>query len=416
MPNLPPSGQHTRENCPVLRPASHMSFLRNRSPPRTPIPMAPGPLVAETNNVAAIPGSIQHSLELSQPERLNVTEAGAYLDAVKIQFQDKPEVYRVFLDIMKDFKDQKIGTSGLIQQVSRLFHGNPPLIQGFNVFLLPIGDRIDVSDSPVDDTITVTIPTGTTMHSTNNLSSREQHSRRRNSETSPGDKNTDTHYTADNPRSNSAGTGSPIGSSQSLGSINGDYTQQHNRRTDQELFRVNDAVGYPNAVKDQFYDNLEVYTKFLDAMQDFKSKQIDISGFIQRLSHLFQGNPNLLQGINAFLPDGYRIDVSMDETITVTTPTSTMIHSTNDFSSGEQHSRKRNSETSPDDKNTDTHHTPDNPRSNSAGTESPISSSRNLGSINGGYTEQDDRRIDHNIENYGTYYEGDYTVNNIVIP
>ncbi|THU80016.1 hypothetical protein K435DRAFT_605090, partial [Dendrothele bispora CBS 962.96] len=95
---------------------------------------------------------------------LNVTEAGAYLDVVKVQFQDKPEVYRVFLDIMKDFKDQKIGTSGLIQQVSRLFHGNPPLVQGFNVFPLPIGYRIDVSDNPMDDNITVTTPKGTTMH------------------------------------------------------------------------------------------------------------------------------------------------------------------------------------------------------------------------------------------------------------
>jgi paired amphipathic helix protein Sin3a len=37
---------------------------------------------------------------------LNVTDALSYLDAVKVQFQDKPDVYNHFLDIMKDFKSQ----------------------------------------------------------------------------------------------------------------------------------------------------------------------------------------------------------------------------------------------------------------------------------------------------------------------
>lgn len=37
---------------------------------------------------------------------LNVTDALSYLDAVKIQFQDRPDVYNQFLDIMKDFKGQ----------------------------------------------------------------------------------------------------------------------------------------------------------------------------------------------------------------------------------------------------------------------------------------------------------------------
>ena len=37
---------------------------------------------------------------------LNVADALGYLDAVKVQFQDKPDVYNHFLDIMKDFKGQ----------------------------------------------------------------------------------------------------------------------------------------------------------------------------------------------------------------------------------------------------------------------------------------------------------------------
>jgi paired amphipathic helix protein Sin3a len=38
--------------------------------------------------------------------QLNVTDALSYLDAVKVQFNDRPDVYNVFLDIMKDFKSQ----------------------------------------------------------------------------------------------------------------------------------------------------------------------------------------------------------------------------------------------------------------------------------------------------------------------
>ena len=42
-----------------------------------------------------------------QPERpLNVTDALTYLDNVKVQFHDRPDVYNRFLDIMKDFKSQ----------------------------------------------------------------------------------------------------------------------------------------------------------------------------------------------------------------------------------------------------------------------------------------------------------------------
>lgn len=41
---------------------------------------------------------------------LNVKDALSYLDQVKIQFYDQPDVYNKFLDIMKDFKSQRSGS------------------------------------------------------------------------------------------------------------------------------------------------------------------------------------------------------------------------------------------------------------------------------------------------------------------
>ncbi|KAF8122876.1 hypothetical protein EV363DRAFT_1552445, partial [Boletus edulis] len=101
-----------------------------------------------------------------QERQLNVTDALSYLDAVKVQFQDQPDVYNQFLDIMKDFKGQLIDTPGVIKRVSHLFTGHPSLIQGFNTFL-PIGYRIECSTDPQQSSmITVTTPSGTLLQST----------------------------------------------------------------------------------------------------------------------------------------------------------------------------------------------------------------------------------------------------------
>ncbi|KAH9005592.1 paired amphipathic helix, partial [Lactarius hatsudake] len=72
--------------------------------------------------------------------QLNVTDALSYLDAEKIQFHYSPDVYGVFLDIMKDLKSQVIDTPRVIQRVATPFHGHHFLVQGFNPFL-PVAYR-----------------------------------------------------------------------------------------------------------------------------------------------------------------------------------------------------------------------------------------------------------------------------------
>lgn len=91
---------------------------------------------------------------------------------------------------------------------------------------------------------------------------------------------------------------------------------------------LNDALSYLDQVKVQFADHPDVYNRFLDIMKDFKSAAIDTPGVIERVSTLFAGNPNLIQGFNTFLPSGYKIECGTNgdpNAIRVTTPMGTMV-------------------------------------------------------------------------------------------
>ncbi|XP_057481650.1 paired amphipathic helix protein Sin3-like 4 [Actinidia eriantha] len=71
----------------------------------------------------------------SSTQKLTTNDALAYLKAVKDIFQDKREKYEEFLDVMKDFKAQRVDTAGVITRVKELFKGYRDLILGFNTFL-----------------------------------------------------------------------------------------------------------------------------------------------------------------------------------------------------------------------------------------------------------------------------------------
>ncbi|XP_076914663.1 paired amphipathic helix protein Sin3-like 2 isoform X1 [Bidens hawaiensis] len=79
----------------------------------------------------------------SSAQRLTTNDALAYLKQVKDMFQDQREKYDMFLDVMKDFKAQRIDTTGVIARVKELFKGHNNLIFGFNTFL-PKGYEITV--------------------------------------------------------------------------------------------------------------------------------------------------------------------------------------------------------------------------------------------------------------------------------
>ncbi|XP_031694705.1 paired amphipathic helix protein Sin3a-like isoform X2 [Anarrhichthys ocellatus] len=119
------SGGHGHTPNPAVHGGSHH---------HSPAVQSHGPSVLSGHSHTAAP---QASAQGQQFQRLKVEDALSYLDQVKLQFGNQPQVYNDFLDIMKEFKSQSIDTPGVISRVSQLFKAHPDLIVGFNTFLPP---------------------------------------------------------------------------------------------------------------------------------------------------------------------------------------------------------------------------------------------------------------------------------------
>ncbi|CAI2174413.1 5664_t:CDS:10 [Funneliformis geosporum] len=267
---------------------------------------------------------------MSNKQALNVKDALSYLDQVKIQFSDNPDVYNRFLDIMKDFKSQAIDTPGVIERVSTLFKGHPALIQGFNTFLPP-GYHIECSTNPHDpDSIKVTTPHGTTTSTIGPLDSHHLQSAVNNLS------GTSYHLYTHQPPSSLLPSLSPhqqgpslqsqpvyhIGSpQQSVGQSSGQSTsqavgqsvgisaaggsspnaQQGNGRKGPVEF--NHAINYVNKIKNRFSTDPDTYKQFLEILQTYQKEQKPIQEVYAQVQVLFKNAPDLLDEFKQFLPD-----------------------------------------------------------------------------------------------------------------
>jgi len=99
-----------------------------------------------------IEANLQHARAAALHAREDGTSASnpfadalLYLNQVKAEFGDEPEIYNEFLEIMKSFTSQQIDTPGVIRRVSTLFEGYGKLIYGFNTFL-PEGYKIELPE------------------------------------------------------------------------------------------------------------------------------------------------------------------------------------------------------------------------------------------------------------------------------
>ncbi|PPR01641.1 hypothetical protein CVT26_013124 [Gymnopilus dilepis] len=250
-----------------------------------------------------------HTHSLGRP--LNVSDALAYLDAIKACFQDQPQVYNDFLDLMKEFKQNRIDTLGVVLRVSHMFRGHQTLIEHFNMFL-PTGYRIECSTGPHEDGIvTVTIPDGTILQTTND----------------PNGSGRDLVWST--APSTSAYVDPAVQYVQEIEQRGDahhvllDILSRYHHQPDtahfsiQRPLNVGDALAYLDAIKACFPDQPQVYNDFLDLMREYKNNQsvcsrligwlhislcysIDAPGVAERVAILFRGHPNLIQGFNVF--------------------------------------------------------------------------------------------------------------------
>ncbi|KAJ3332840.1 Transcriptional regulatory protein sin3 [Blyttiomyces sp. JEL0837] len=216
---------------------------------------------------------------------LTIADALRYLDKVRTECKDTPQVYESFLEIMKDFKSGRIQTPEVIDRVLTLFKGNKDLIIGFNTFL-PTGFKIDETSDPTNpfkvtisptDSNSTSVPVGVQQSSSSSLSK------------------TDERVTAVASQAN-----------------------QSNKKP----VEFNDAIGYVAKVKTQYEDTPEVYKSFLEILQEYQKQGLKIRVVVDRILILFEGNTDLILGFNAFLPTGCKIEETSDPTnpFKLTTP------------------------------------------------------------------------------------------------
>ncbi|KAH8899220.1 hypothetical protein GQ53DRAFT_634452 [Thozetella sp. PMI_491] len=289
----------------------------------------------------------------AQGQQPILNDALSYLDQVKVQFHEQPDVYNKFLDIMKDFKSQTIDTPGVISRVSELFAGHPNLIQGFNTFLPP-GYRIECGLENNPNSIRVTTPSGSTIHSIGGSRTVQPDAIPPPSSglgqaylsQRPSNWQAPLHHSIESPEANfsvPAQNGAPPfpGSSQASfeGSspnqqravpavqggppaphgpvarnahtptpaaghpgLNGNAAQQANLEKRGPV-EFNHAISYVNKIKNRFQDKPEIYKQFLEILQTYQREQKPIQDVYSQVTTLFHTAPDLLEDFKQFLPE-----------------------------------------------------------------------------------------------------------------
>ncbi|KAF9998622.1 Transcriptional regulatory protein sin3 [Entomortierella chlamydospora] len=306
-PVQPPHGSHS---------SSHISSSINAPPSvNTPGPgpgpgagSAPPPPPSQQTPPAPGGGSASSSAA-SNYRPLNVRDALSYLDQVKVQFQDQPDVYNRFLDIMKDFKSQNIDTPGVIERVSTLFKGHPTLISGFNTFLPP-GYRIEcLSSANEANMIRVTTPSG---HTTTQMGGPIVIPERL-PPPAPSHYNQPSYHMQQGsgyqPSIPSISqiqlppVNSPGYMSQQSSQVLGSSSSQNGSNSKKTPVEFNHAINYVHKIKNRFANDPETYKQFLELLQAYQKEMKPITDVYSHVTLLFKNAPDLLDEFKQFLPE-----------------------------------------------------------------------------------------------------------------
>ncbi|KAI0244346.1 hypothetical protein L0F63_004235, partial [Massospora cicadina] len=287
-----------------LRPSIHQPILSQLNQANQRVPPEASEILSQGQSPVGSPRSPSSGVR-----PLNVRDALSYLDRVKLEFQNQPEIYNRFLDIMKDFKSQAIDTPGVIDRVSTLFRGYPSLVFGFNTFLPP-GFRIEMSSDPNDPNgVRVIVPDPpapvplsqvemdhygnhlsghVSSHPTYQLPPPFEHLSSRASQAS--------HYyppISSYPKSDA----DPHGMPPSLHHPNPSLTHR------KPPVEFNHAINYVNRIKNRFSRDPDSYKQFLEILQLYQKEQKPIKEIYAQVQVLFGNDTDLLEEFCQFLPD-----------------------------------------------------------------------------------------------------------------
>ncbi|RYP69646.1 hypothetical protein DL771_006010 [Monosporascus sp. 5C6A] len=226
-------------------------------------------------------------------------DAFHYLDQIKIQYTDYPDIYDKFLDIMKMFKNRMIDTPGVIRQVASLFTGSSNLIRRFNWFLTPgywreCGTNNDPNAKSSSDS-----DNGQLVENKEDIELYRQIHVEYLPEETP-QPSIPMPFTG--PRPMVMGRG--------------------------QWPSLDDVLNIVNQVEIQFTDYPDTYQKFLDILRDYNNRTIHIPEVVEQALILLAGNTNLILGLINFLPPAYKIEYCTNgdpNVFRVTTPMGTVV-------------------------------------------------------------------------------------------
>ncbi|GCC33566.1 SIN3 transcription regulator family member Aa isoform X1 [Chiloscyllium punctatum] len=265
-----------------------------------------------------------------QFQRLKVEDALSYLDQVKLQFGNQPQVYNDFLDIMKEFKSQSIDTPGVISRVSQLFKGHPDLIMGFNTFLPP-GYKIEVQ---TNDLVNVTTPGQvhqiTPQHAAQ-PQPQQQHQQQPQQHAAPAPAQpapqpppakipkplqSQTHTPTSQPNASLAPYASPRSPPvQPHTPVTSAHAATPPMQNNQPV-EFNHAINYVNKIKNRFQGQPDIYKAFLEILHTYQKEQrnakeaggnytpaLTEQEVYAQVARLFKNQEDLLSEFGQFLPD-----------------------------------------------------------------------------------------------------------------
>ncbi|XP_078328570.1 paired amphipathic helix protein Sin3a-like isoform X2 [Crassostrea virginica] len=268
--------------------------------------------------------SSQGQQQQQQFQRLKVEDALSYLDQVKLQFGNQPQVYNDFLDIMKEFKSQTIDTPGVINRVSNLFKGHPDLIVGFNTFLPP-GYKIEVQANEISvhqpGQQTLCIPTNAPvmLPSATPMPGQKMDMFTMQPKTTPPPahmSSTPTHGSSHHSYHQSPHRGGG-GGAEPMGATTPSHQPQPQQPQAGQPVEFNHAINYVNKIKNRFQGQPEIYKAFLEILHTYQKEQRNLKDGIvspsckplteaevySQVAKLFQNQEDLLAEFGQFLPD-----------------------------------------------------------------------------------------------------------------